>query len=131
MKTKIPTICPYCGGKVIFTDSAVLYHGKSYGNIYLCTNCNASVGVHNGTRKPLGTLANSVLKLKRQETHRIFDSWWKSVRLGRNAAYKWLAEQMGLPVHRTHIGQFDMAQCEQAIQIVYAVQNRNEDKEAA
>ena len=49
---KIPTICDYCGGKVIFTDSAIVYHGKSYGNIYYCTNCGAYVGVHDGTKKP-------------------------------------------------------------------------------
>lgn len=126
MSNKIPTICPYCGGKVIFTDSAVIYGGKSYGDIYLCTNCNASVGVHKGTKKPLGTLANSVLKLKRQEAHRIFDGWWKARRMNRNAAYRWLSEQMKLPVHRTHIGQFDMAQCEQAIQAVYTAQYEQE-----
>lgn len=57
MSRKIPTICPYCGGRVIFTDSSAIYGGRSYGMIYLCTNCNASVGVHKGTRKPLGTLA--------------------------------------------------------------------------
>ncbi|GKH48086.1 hypothetical protein DWV16_10795 [Anaerotruncus sp. AF02-27] len=128
MSVKIPTICPYCGGKVIFTDSAVLYGGKSYGDIYLCTNCNASVGVHNGTRRPLGTLANSVLKLKRQEVHRVFDGWWKAQKLGHGEAYRWLAGQMKLPVHRTHIGQFDMVQCEQTIQAVYAAQT---EKEAA
>lgn len=130
MSVKTPTICPYCAGKVIFTDSAVLYHGKSYGDIYLCTNCNASVGVHKGTRKPLGTLANSVLKLKRRETHAVFDGWWQSMRMNRTAAYQWLAEQMGLPVYRTHIGQFDMEQCERVIQIVYAIQG-NENKEVA
>ena len=119
MKTKIPTICQYCGGKVIFTDSSVIYGGKSYGNIYLCTNCNASVGVHDGSRKPLGTLANSALKLKRRETHVVFDGWWKSHGLKRADAYQWLAKQMRLPVYQTHIGQFDMAQCEQVLQIVY------------
>lgn len=124
MKVKIPTICPYCGGKVIFTDSAVLYGGKSYGDIYLCTNCNASVGVHKGTKKPLGTLANSALKLKRMETHRVFDGWWKAQGITRSEGYGWLAEQMKLPVYLTHIGQFDMAQCEQVIQLVYQQNNK-------
>lgn len=126
MSIKIPTICPYCGGKVVFTDSAVIYNSKSYGNIYLCTNCNASVGVHKGTRKPLGTLANSVLKLKRQETHRIFDSWWKSCHMNRGDAYQWLARHMELPIYRAHIGQFDMNQCEQVIQAVYDAQSKKE-----
>lgn len=129
MKVKIPTICPYCAGKVIFTDSAVLYNGVSYGNIYYCTNCNASVGVHKGTNKPLGTLANSALKLKRREAHNVFDGWWRARRMNRTKAYEWLAEQMKLPVYQTHIGQFDMAQCDQVVQIVYT--QINENKEAA
>lgn len=116
---KIPQICPYCGGKVIFTDSAILYGGTSHGEIYLCTNCNASVGVHKGTKKPLGTLANSALKLKRRETHNVFDRMWKEQKMSRTDAYKWLSAQMKLPEYRTHIGSFDMAQCEQVLQLCY------------
>ena len=126
MRIKIPTICPYCAGKVIFTDSAPLYGGKSYGMVYLCTNCNASVGVHKGTNKPFGTLANTALKLKRMEVHRVFDGWWQQCGLRRSQAYKWLADQMELPIYRTHIGEFDMAQCEQAIQLVYQEQYNRE-----
>ena len=117
---QIPTICDYCGGRVIFTDSSVIYGGKSYGMIYLCTNCNASVGVHKGTDRPLGTLANTALKLKRRETHAVFDAYWKSRGISRSDAYQWLSGQMGLPKYRTHIGQMNMAQCEQVIRIVYA-----------
>ena len=51
---KKPTICRYCGGKVILTDSVRIY-GKDYGDIYLCTTCNAFVGVHKDSGKPLGT----------------------------------------------------------------------------
>ena len=120
LSRKIPTICPYCGGKVVFTDSAVLYGGKSYGMVYLCTNCNTSVGVHKGTQKPLGTLANTALKLKRRETHAVFDGYWKKRGMKRTDAYKWLSRRMGLPEYRTHIGQMDMEQCQRVIEIVYA-----------
>ena len=119
---KIPEVCEYCGGKVIFTDSAALY-GKSYGMVYLCTNCNASVGVHRGTNKPLGTLANTVLKLKRKEAHRTFDAIWteavcrKTKEISRTEAYAWLAGQMGLPVHRTHIAYFNVEQCDRVIRL--------------
>lgn len=114
---KVPTICLYCGGKVILTDSSAIYGEKSKGNIYFCTNCNASVGCHKGTAKPLGTLANSVLKMKRRETHVIFDQWWKANNMTRSQGYSELAKKMKLPKYRTHIGQFDMAQCEQVINI--------------
>jgi DNA-directed RNA polymerase subunit RPC12/RpoP len=111
---KIPTVCEYCGGKVILTDSAVVY-GRSYGDIYLCTNCNAYVGVHKGTKKPLGTLANTVLRLKRKETHEAFDALWKKEGLTRSEAYAWLERRMNLPKHLAHIGRFNVEQCDRAI----------------
>lgn len=134
---KAPTICPYCGGKVILTDSFVLYGEKNKDNIYdthknncrksdkiyFCTNCNASVGCHKGTSKPLGTLANFVLRAERRETHRIFDKWWQSNGMTRSQGYTELAKRMNLPKYKTHIGQFDMAQCEQVIRICCNIQN--------
>ena len=122
---KIPEICGYCGGKVIFTDSAILYGGVSRGDVYLCTNCNASVGVHKGTNRPYGTLANAALKLKRRETHVVFDQFWKNQQMTRTNGYKWLAQQMQIPEYRAHIGIFDMQQCEQVLQICYKNQNEN------
>jgi DNA-directed RNA polymerase subunit RPC12/RpoP len=127
MSFKIPEVCEYCGGKVIFTDSAAIY-AKSWGMIYLCTNCNASVGVHKGTRKPLGTLANVVLKLKRQEAHRVFDAIWKTRGQTRSEAYEWLAGRMGLPKHRAHIAYFNVEQCDKVIEICG---ERNNETEAA
>jgi len=122
---KIPEVCEYCGGRVIFTDSAVLY-GRSFGMIYLCTNCNASVGVHKGTKKPLGTLANAVLKLKRKEAHRVFDAIWKTQGSTRSEAYEWLAGKMGLPKHRTHIAYFNIAQCDEVIRLCRKHENGTE-----
>ena len=58
--------CDYCGRETEYVDSKVIY-GKSYGKIYLCRNCMAYVGVHKGTDKPLGRLANAELR-KRKET---------------------------------------------------------------
>lgn len=60
--------CDYCGRETEYVDSKVIY-GKSYGKIYLCRNCMAYVGVHKGTDKPLGRLANAeLLRKKRKET---------------------------------------------------------------
>lgn len=55
-------ICPYCGQPTEYVDSAALYHGISYGMIYLCRKCDAYVGVHRGTDKALGRLANRSLR---------------------------------------------------------------------
>ena len=53
--------CDYCGRQAEYVDSKVIY-GKSYGMMYLCRNCMAYVGVHKGTDKPLGRLANAELR---------------------------------------------------------------------
>ena len=128
MSLKIPEVCEYCGGRVKLTDASELHGSKARGKIYLCTNCNASVGVHKGTDKPMGTLANTVLKLKRQEAHRVFDAIWKTQGLTRSEAYGWLAGQMSLPKHRTHIAYFNIAQCDEVIHIC---RDHGNEKEAA
>ncbi len=113
---KKPTICRYCEGKVILTDSSRIY-GKDYGKIFLCTTCNAFVGVHKRTEKPLGTLANSILRSKRKETHQVFDKFWKDNNMSRTEGYKWLSEKMGLPYKSTHIGYFEIEDCQKVIDI--------------
>ena len=45
MKGRI-VICNYCGTPADFVDSSVVYHGHSFGMIYLCPRCGAYVGVH-------------------------------------------------------------------------------------
>jgi len=110
--------CPYCGKKAEFVDSSIVY-GKSYGMIYLCKNCLAYVGVHKGTSKPLGRLANAQLRYWKNKAHEAFDPLWKYGRFkgSRNTAYAWLAKQMRLPIEETHIGMFDIDDCKKAIRI--------------
>ena len=52
MKGRI-VICDYCGTPADFVDSSVVYHGHSFGMIYLCPRCGAYVGVHKGLTNPL------------------------------------------------------------------------------
>lgn len=113
---KIPTICRYCGGRVKLTTAREIYD-KSDETIYLCTNCNAYVGCHKGTNRPLGKLANAMLRLKRRETHDTFDLFWRSRGWTRNQAYIWLARTMCLKNDNAHIGNFEMDECEQVIQL--------------
>ena len=111
--------CDYCGGPTEFVDSAEVYHGVSYGMIYLCRSCKAYVGVHKGTDRPKGRLANAELRQWKKAAHAEFDPLWKygQFRGHRNAAYAWLAEKMELPIEETHIGMFDVEKCQKAIQI--------------
>lgn len=69
--------CPYCDGMPVYVDSSLVY-GRSYGMIYLCHPCNAWVGVHKGTNKPLGRLANAELREAKKAAHEAFDKIWKS-----------------------------------------------------
>lgn len=110
--------CDYCGRQAEYVDSKIIY-GKSYGMVYLCRNCMAYVGVHKGTDKPLGRLANAQLRYWKKQAHAAFDPLWKSGRFRgyRNAAYAWLADKMELPVEETHIGMFDVDQCKRAVRI--------------
>ena len=116
--------CDYCGSHTDFVDSKVIY-GRSYGMIYLCPNCKAYVGVHKGTDKPLGRLANAELRRWKNAAHDAFDPLWQRgpFRRRRNDAYKWLSEQMNLPVEKTHIGMFDIEQCKRAIAICSNIKN--------
>lgn len=114
-------ICDYCRCQAELVDSSEVY-GTSYGDIYLCRNCGAYVGVHKGTDRPLGRLANAELRYWKKSAHAAFDPIWEYGRFKgqRKKAYSWLAGEMGLPVDKTHIGMFDVDQCKKVIQICRA-----------
>lgn len=121
---KSPEICRYCGSIIRLVPAVNIYGEdaakrldlqKEY--IYQCQNCNARVGCHKGTKRPLGDVANETLRLKRMETHQVFDAFWKSKGMSRTQGYRWLANRMGLSEKRTHIGGFEMDQCQQVINL--------------
>lgn len=104
-------ICPYCGKEAVWCENKEIY-GKNYGNsymCYLCKNCNAYVGCHQNTERPLGTMANKELRELRIKCHRNFDKLWKSKYLKRWEAYKYLSELM--EVTDAHIGNFTKEEC--------------------
>lgn len=108
--------CPYCNGKAELKDSAIIYNGKSYGNVWVCENypqCDSFVGVHKATNLPLGTLANNELRQLRRKCHDLFDKLWKSKKMNRQEAYKQLGELMG--IEDPHIGAFTVEQCQKYI----------------
>ena len=104
----IPEICVYCGAPVIFTSNAQIY-GREYGNgrCYKCTECDAYVGVHDGTYIPLGRLADRELRALKKRCHYIFDPVWQGKRLRRDRAYNRLAQLLGIRPEHCHFGWFD------------------------
>lgn len=102
--------CPYCHSGTEYVDSLIVY-GRSYGMIYLCGQCKAWVGVHKGTDKALGRLANAELREWKKAAHSSFDRLWQSGNMKRPSAYKWLSESIGTTPEYTHIGMFDVDKC--------------------
>lgn len=106
----IPYVCNYCGSTVILGSNAMIY-GQEYGNglAYMCTSCDAYVGVHKGTDIPLGRLANRELRTLKKRCHAYFDPVWKYGTITRRKAYARLAELLGIPENECHFGWFDKA----------------------
>ena len=112
-------ICPYCRARSILVNSTIIY-GKDYGMIYLCSNypeCDSFVGVHEGTDKPKGTLANTELRNLRKECHQKFDKLWQDGDhcLDRKEAYEWLSKMMNMK--EAHIGEFGLEDCHKLLKI--------------
>lgn len=122
-------ICRYCGGVIKLVPAQTVYGestkrlGMTGQYLYQCQNCNARVGCHKGTTRPLGNVANEVLRLKRMETHRVFDAHWKRLRMSRTEAYRWLAGELRLPDSKAHIGGFEMDQCQKVIELCEKFEN--------
>lgn len=118
----ITPICPYCGqfstqatGKDIYPLREELYGRK----FYQCVPCDAYVGTHISTGKPMGTLANAKLRKLRSAAHLAFDPFWKNKeeKRGRTTAYLMLAKGLNIPVDECHIAHFNEDQCQRTIDL--------------
>lgn len=129
--------CNYCSqparlvlGPELYPHRPDLAHVKAWE----CKPCNATVGCHDGTEKPKGTLAKPELKLARHRAHVAFDPLWKQFRsayaessvgapdnvlrrIARERAYDWLTYQMGAN-DQVHIGEMNLVQCAAIVDII-------------
>lgn len=135
--------CPYCHGSTHYIDSRHIY-GKSYGMMYFCHPCQASVGVHQGTDESLGRLANRELKELKKRAHAAFDPLFKDYPITvlihmdfpnelpehlkeasmRKKAYWWLSRTLDIPFEECHIGMMQTWDCEQVIAESYEAAKR-------
>jgi hypothetical protein len=116
----IGVLCHYCGEKATQVRGATLYpfHYSLRDHIFWrCEACDAHVGCHQGTARPLGTLANNSVRRLRAQAHRHFDSLRKSKGRTRSEAYAWLAAKMELPLEACHMALMDYDMCAQVIDI--------------
>ena len=112
-------ICPYCSKPAKYGPNEE-YYGSRYGRSYMCyycKECDAYVGTHNNTKKPLGTMANKELRQWRIKTHGVFDLLWKNGKFKRQEAYEMLDKHFGKEVH---IGEADIEMCKKIIDYLNA-----------
>lgn len=112
--------CPYCGSTAILKDASFVYGSKSTGgSVYVCSRypvCDSYVGVHQGTTRPKGTLADRTLRKKRIQAHQQFDQLWKLGIFTKTDAYRWMADTFCLDNKQAHIGNFSEYMCDQLIE---------------
>lgn len=120
LTTDIVVVCPYCRCLAKLVNSQTVY-GASHGLLWRCEPCGAHVGVHKNSARyaPLGQLANAELRAARQKAHIEFDALWKRHNMTRQAAYQWMARNMGKNILDAHIGKFSVSECHLLIKLVH------------
>ncbi len=115
-----PTRCPYCGGRVVFRSADGIYQENHNGRmLYVCSHypeCDAYVRTHDGTRIPVGSMANHELRILRKTAHHYFDQLHKSGLMTKDGAYDWLANVIDAPKSYAHIGLLSEYYCKQVIE---------------
>lgn len=111
--------CDYCQHPAELVTGADIYPHRpdlADKSIWRCVTCAALVGCHPGTDEPLGRLANAELRKAKIAAHAAFDPVWKSKRMRRGEAYRWLSKELGIPLEQTHIGMFDVETCRRVVE---------------
>lgn len=110
--TEHDLVCPECGAPMNLKPSRFgLFYGCSK---WAETKCPGGHGAHrDGT--PLGVPANKATKEARQAAHHVFDHLWKTNRMSRGAAYRWMQKVMGMTSDEAHIGRFSQAECKRLV----------------
>lgn len=132
-----PPRCPYCGRRAVLRDANFVYGDHVYTEgqkLYVCAGypaCNSYVGVHLGSLRPKGSLANGELRNRRILAHKAFDAVWRNGILTRKEAYRWLQDITGLDEQQAHIAMFSEYLCDQVIAACSQVLANHNKKEVA
>jgi ssDNA-binding Zn-finger/Zn-ribbon topoisomerase 1 len=103
--------CTQCGAPMRVKD------GK-FRSFYGCSRwpgCDGAIGMHaDGT--PLGTQADKGTRQLRIAAHAAFDQLWRSGRITRKEAYRWMCNRLKLSEDEGHIGKLNAEQCVQLVE---------------
>lgn len=103
------TICMECGCKATRVGGQAIYPHRPdlFEKVFWKCECGAYVGCHPGTVNPLGYPAGPTTRRARSEAHAAFDPIWRTKKMTRSEAYKWLASELGQRASETHISWMD------------------------
>lgn len=59
----------------------------------------------------------SDVRIWRSKAHASFDPIWQRTAISRNAAYAWLAGELGIPLRDCHISKMNARRCRKVIKI--------------
>jgi hypothetical protein len=114
-------LCPYCHNRAVLENGSIIYphrpdlHSKLF---WACPgSCDAWVGCHPGTTRPMGRIANKILRRSKMEAHAAFDTKWKVEGMTRPDAYEWLQKRLGLSAEECHIGLMDVDGCKRVVEV--------------
>lgn len=137
----VEPICIECRKLAREVTGADIYPGREDlrdRTMWLC-ECGAWVGSHSGTDAPLGYPAGRALRDLRSRCHQAFDAIWAAKMRAtkwpkgraRNAAYAWLAGELGIEIRDCHFAHFDTVRCTAALKICERVRLHVLDAEMA
>lgn len=110
--------CPYCKAPGRLASAASVYRGGlASKSVWVCSNfptCDAFVGAHEATGKPLGSLANKALRGLRKACHAKLDPLWRSGEFIRKDLYGLAATFFGK--REFHVAALRDAECDDFLQ---------------
>lgn len=96
-----PDCCDVCQYSVTFIETPAHFAKGRMLGMWKCRNsrCRALVSCHQGTKNPVGYMANDRIRRLRSECHKVFDLLWsvEESRWTRQTAYLWMAELLNIP----------------------------------
>lgn len=113
--------CPYCGAYARYQSADGIYRDNSRNvMLYVCPNypeCDSYVRVHEGTKIPVGSMANPELRRLRNEAHKYFNRLYLNGYMTKDDAYRWLADIIcTTDMKNAHIGNMSEYYCRLVIE---------------
>lgn len=120
--------CVECGGKIKsrLTDGNEIYPHRSdlkSKKFWKCDHCGNYVGCHpNSDNNPLGFIPSTEIRKARREIHAILDPLWRSKKISRGKAYKYISNRIGYQYHNGELK--NIKEARRAYKIVAELHNK-------